>query len=93
MTKALIQAITAAANVNHTYPYIGVCSDFGAYAVFYSKGVGVLLSAGNSWLKVGCKVSENGFQIEDQITTKEQINCAKGILGCNRINCSGVYHE
>lgn len=74
------------------YPWIGLCSDYGAYAVFYSGGVGVLLSSGSSWLKVGCKISERGFKKEDQITIVNPGVFAKGTSGCNRINCSGSYH-
>tara|TARA_R110000764_G_scaffold202050_1_gene287289 strand:+ start:536 stop:742 length:207 start_codon:yes stop_codon:yes gene_type:complete len=51
---------------NNKYPYIGVCSLYGAYAVFYNDKLGVLMSKGSSWLKVGSKVSENGFVCEHQ---------------------------
>ncbi|MCE2597182.1 hypothetical protein K6Y31_20625 [Motilimonas cestriensis] len=48
------------------YPYIGESSLYGAWAVFYGKDNGILLSSGSSWLKVGCKVKENGFRFVDQ---------------------------
>ncbi|GAA5141245.1 hypothetical protein [Thalassotalea piscium] len=48
------------------YPYIGENSLYGAWAVFYGKDNGILLSSGSIWLKVGCKVKENGFSFVDQ---------------------------
>lgn len=52
--------------MNDKYPYIGCNGQHGAWAVFYGKDDGVLLSAGSSWLKVGCKIKENGFTFVDQ---------------------------
>jgi hypothetical protein len=48
------------------YPYIGENNQHGAWAVFYAKDDGVLLSPGSSWLKTGCKIKENGFTLRDQ---------------------------
>ena len=54
------------------YPYIGENDIYGAWAVFYGKDNGILLSSGSSWLKVGCKVKENGFKFVDQ--TKRSVD-------------------
>lgn len=48
------------------YPYIAECKAYGAWAVFYSKDNGTLLSSGSSWMKVGTNVKENGFDFVDQ---------------------------
>lgn len=50
----------------YKYPYIGYCSTYNSYAVFYRKDWGVLLNPGSSWIRVGAIVTENGFTVEHQ---------------------------
>lgn len=51
---------------NSKYPYIGYCSTYYTYAIFYRKDYGIILNEGCSWLKRGSIVKEHGFTVENQ---------------------------